>query len=160
MHEQEWLRVTLASIDDGVITCDSSGVVTFLNPVAESLTGWTLSDALGKPLVDVFKIVNEESRLTVENPAARALREGAIVGLANHTLLIGKDGKERPIDDSAAPIRNAKCEVAGVVLIFHDIAARRKTEEELRRHNAQFETLLSEAPSACTSWTGTSAFGM
>ena len=113
LHEQQdWLRVTLSSIGDAVITTDASGNVTFLNPVAESLTGWSLNEASGVPLDAVFKIVNEETRQTVENPATRALREGLVVGLANHTLLIAKDGTERPIDDSAAPIRNRQGEIA------------------------------------------------
>ena len=106
-EQREWLRVTLSSIGDAVITTDTDGLVTFLNPVAESLTGWTQAEATGIPLETVFKIINEETRRIVENPATRALREGLVVGLANHTLLIAKDGTERPIDDSAAPIRNA-----------------------------------------------------
>ena len=109
LHFQpEWCRVTLASIGDAVMTTDNLGRITFLNSVAESLTGWTQQDAEGVLLETVFKIVNEETRHTVESPTIRALREGVIVGLANHTLLIAKDGTERPIDDSAAPIRNAK----------------------------------------------------
>lgn len=130
-EQQEWLRVTLSSIGDAVITIDTKGCVTFLNPIAQSLTGWTQKGAAGIPLEDVFKIVNEETRQTVENPATLALREDVVVGLANytnHTLLIAKDGTERPIDDSAAQIRNASGEVAGVVLMFHDITQRRRQE--------------------------------
>lgn len=127
-EQRELLRVTLSSIGDAVITTDTKGCVTFLNPVAASLTGWTQDEAGSVPLENVFKIVNEETRLTVENPVTRALREGVIVGLANHTLLIAKDGTERPIDDSAAPIRNANGEVAGVVLVFRDITERRRQE--------------------------------
>src|SRR5271168_4044390 len=122
----EWCRVTLASIGDAVITTDNEGRITFLNPVAEALTGWTLQQAAGQPLGSVFRIVNEESRRTVESPAVRALREGVVVGLANHSLLIAKDGTERPIDDSAAPIRNERGEVAGAVLVFRDISERRR----------------------------------
>jgi PAS domain S-box-containing protein len=127
-EQQEWLRVTLSSIGDAVITTDTKGCVTFLNPVAQSLTGWTQEEAAGVPLDSVFKIVNEDTHRTVENPATRTLREGVVVGLANHTLLIAKDGTERPIDDSAAPIRNASGEVAGVVLVFRDITDRRRQE--------------------------------
>ena len=106
MREQrERLRTTLASIGDAVITTDTEGRVTYLNAVAESLTGWTNAEAVGQPLDAVFRIVNEQTRQPVENPATRALREGVVVGLANHTVLIAKDGTERPIDDSAAPIR-------------------------------------------------------
>ena len=129
LHQQpEWLRTTLSSIGDAVITTDNHGLVTFLNPVAQALTGWSLADAQGQPLEAVFQIVNETTRLTVENPAHKALREGVVVGLANHTLLIAKDGNERPIDDSAAPIRNAAGEIAGVVLVFHDVTERKRTE--------------------------------
>lgn len=129
LHEQpEWLRVTLSCIGDGVITTDNQGHVTFLNPVAEALTGWSLADAAGQALETVFHIVNETTRNIVENPVHRALREGMIVGLANHTLLIAKDGTERPIDDSAAPIRSASGEVAGVVLIFRDVTQRKRDE--------------------------------
>ena len=133
MHEQrEWLRVTLSCIGDAVVTTDPAGRVTFLNPVAESLTGWTQADAHGKPLEAVFKIINQETRRTVESPTVRALRDGVIVGLANHTLLIAKDGTERPIDDSAAPIRNERNEVAGVVLVFRDITERYRQEQTIQ----------------------------
>jgi PAS domain S-box-containing protein len=130
LHFQpEWCRVTLASIGDAVITTDINGGVTFLNPVAQSLTGWRLEQAAGQPLDSVFRIINEESRQPVESPTVRALREGVVVGLANHSLLIGKDGTERPIDDSAAPIRNDMGEIAGVVLVFRDISERRRQEQ-------------------------------
>ena len=124
----ELLRVTLASIGDGVITTDPHGRVTFVNPVAEALTGWTQEQAVGQALERVFVIVNEDTRAQVENPALRALRDGLIVGLANHTLLIARDGTERPIDDSAAPIRGATGEVGGAVLVFRDVTERRRQE--------------------------------
>jgi PAS domain S-box-containing protein len=143
-HEQrEWLRVTLSSIGDAVITTDTSGNVTFLNPVAESLIGWSLNEALGVPLDAVFKIVNEETRQTVENPATRALREGLVIGLANHTLLITKDGTERPIDDSAAPIRNRQGKIAGVVLVFRDISERRKAERAVQDALTYAENIIA-----------------
>ncbi len=132
LHFQpEWCRVTLASIGDAVMTTDNNDRITFLNAVAESLTGWKLPEAQGAVLESVFRIVNEDTRATVESPTIRALREGVIVGLANHTLLISKDGTERPIDDSAAPIRNEKGEVAGVVLAFRDVSERREQENSL-----------------------------
>ena len=131
-EQRQWLRVTLSSIGDAVITTDTKGSVTYLNPVAESLTGWPQAEAAGIPLEIVFKIINEETRQTVENPATRALREGLVAGLANHTLLIAKDGTERAIDDSAAPIRNANGEVAGVVLVFRDITQRRQQEQSIQ----------------------------
>ena len=143
LHEQpEWLRVTGSSIGDAVITTDINGKITFLNPVAESLTGWTLEEATDVPLDSIFKIVNEETRRTVENPAARALREGLVVGLANHTLLIAKDGTERPIDDSAAPIRNAKGDVVGVVLVFRDVTERRRQERAVQDALAYAEGIV------------------
>ena len=141
-EQREWLRVTLASIGDAVITTDTDGCVTFMNPVAQQVTGWRMEDASGIPLETVFNIVNEESRRTVENPVAKALREGVVVGLANHTLLIAKDGTERPIDDSAAPIRNAQGEVAGVVLVFRDISERRKAERALQESEERFRLLV------------------
>lgn len=100
--ERELYRVTLASIGDAVIATDVEGRVTFVNPVAEELTRWEAAAARGRPLEDVFRIVNESSRQTVENPARRALAEGVVVGLANHTILIARDGTEWPLDDSAA----------------------------------------------------------
>jgi PAS domain S-box-containing protein len=126
----EVLSVTLHSIGDAVITTDVEGRVSYMNPVAESLTGWTQSDALGEPLDSVFRIVNESSRQPVENPATRALRQGVVVGLANHTVLIQKGGSECPIDDSAAPIRNEEGKVSGSVLIFRDVTAQRRMERE------------------------------
>ena len=144
LHEQrEWLRVTLSSIGDAVITTDTQGCVTFLNPVAQSLTGWTQESAAGMPLERVFQIVNEHTNQRVENPAVRALREGVIVGLANHTLLIAKDGTERPIDDSAAPIRNASGSVAGVVLVFRDVTERRRQESLTQDSLAYAENIIA-----------------
>jgi PAS domain S-box-containing protein len=105
-EREEILRVTLHSIGDAVITTDLEGRISDLNPVASSLTGWSLEEARQQPLANVFRIVNEDTREPVENPAVRALRDGTVVGLANHTLLIDKHGNERPIDDSAAPIRD------------------------------------------------------
>ncbi len=129
-HRSETLRVTLHSIGDAVITTDTRGHVTSLNAVAESLTGWTYTEAAGQPLDAVFRIVNEDTRGPVENPATRALREGTVVGLANHTVLIRRDGVEHPIDDSAAPIRDADGVVTGCVLVFRDVSAQRHAERE------------------------------
>ncbi len=140
LHEQrEWLRVTLESIGDAVIATDTAGHVTFLNPVAESLTGWSAQHALGRALAEVFVIVDEETGESVESPVSRVLREGAVVGMGNHTLLIRNDGTELPIADSAAPIRDEHGETQGVVLVFHDIMDRRRLERELLR---QTESLM------------------
>lgn len=143
-EERERLRVTLSSIGDGVITTDRAGTVVYLNPVAEALTGWPNADAAGHPLREVFRIVNEETRKTVENPALKALREGRIVGLANHTLLIARDGKERAIDDSAAPITDEVGRVIGVVLVFRDVTDRRRTEKNLEQHAAELRRTNEE----------------
>jgi PAS domain S-box-containing protein len=129
-QRREILKVTLQSIGDAVITTDNEGHITYLNKVGESLTGWSHHDALGQPLDAVFKIINEATRRPVANPAARALREGVVVGLANHTILIRKDGSECPIDDSAAPIRDEDGNVSGCVLIFRDVTALRLVERE------------------------------
>ena len=145
VHEQrEWLRVTLASIGDAVIATDTEGRVTFLNSVAQELTGWTSEDAKGKPLEVVFAILNEKTRQPVENPVERVLREGVVVGLANHTILIAKDGTERPIDDSAAPIRDAAGRMIGVVLIFRDVTEQRRAEQH-RNVRLAVTHALSEA---------------
>ena len=132
-EQRERLHVTLASIGDAVISTDAEGRVDLLNPVAQELVGWKLEEAARRTLPDVFRIVNEETRQPVENPAMRALRDGKIVGLANHTVLISKDGTERPIDDSAAPILDAEGKVVGSVLVFRDISERKQAEEEERR---------------------------
>lgn len=129
-QRQEVFRVTLRSIGDAVITTDIEGRVTYINGVAESLTGWSHEDAVRQPLDRVFHIVNEDTRLPVESPATRALRRGVVVGLANHTILIKKDGTEIPIDDSAAPIRNEEGHVSGCVLIFRDVTAQRLAERD------------------------------
>jgi PAS domain S-box-containing protein len=126
LDPREWLRVTLASIGDAVVNVDLDGRVTFLNAAAESLTGWTQAEAVRVPLDDVVRIINEETREPVENPATRALREGTSVALANHSLLIARDGTERPINNSAAPIRNEAGEIAGVVVVFRDGTERRR----------------------------------
>jgi PAS domain S-box-containing protein len=145
-EQREWLRVTLASIGDAVITTDTNGNVTYLNAVAEELTGWNLMDATGKSLDSVFQILNEQTRLRVESPVERVLREGVIVGLANHTVLMTKDGTQRPIDDSAAPIRDAEGKLVGVVLIFRDVSEQRRLE---RQRNARLAvtSALSDADS-------------
>ena len=133
-HEQrDWLRVTLACIGDAVITTDVDGRVTFLNPLAESLTGWTLAAAIGCPLDAVIRLVNEGTREAVETPSLRALSEGRTATLTSDSILIAKDGSEYSISDSAALIRNEHGEVAGIVMIFRDITERRETERALEK---------------------------
>ncbi len=121
--------VTLKAIGDAVIATDASGRVELLNPMAESLTGWNEDTARGKPLGEVFKIINEETRNPVEDPVARVLKEGVVVGLANHTLLIRKDGNEIPIADSGAPIRDDHGGIIGVVLVFRDQSGERLSQK-------------------------------
>jgi PAS domain S-box-containing protein len=125
---EDWWRVTLASIGDGVIATDPLGRVVFLNPVAESLTGWSQSEAEGRPLEEVFVIVNEATNTKVDNPVQKVLQLGSVIGLGNHTVLISRNGRDVPIDDSAAPIRDHRGKLVGVVLIFRDITERRRTE--------------------------------
>jgi PAS domain S-box-containing protein len=146
--QRERFHVTLASIGDAVIATDAQGNVTFMNPVAETLTGWPEADAYGKSLDTIFRIVNEETRATVENPVTKVLREGRIVGLANHTLLISRIGQEIPIDDSGAPIWNEQSEITGVVLVFRDITERKQVEQEraaLLRHEQAARAAAEEA---------------
>ena len=130
-QQREWFAVTLSSIGDAVIATDEKGAVSFLNPIAESMTGWSSSEAAGRPLEEVFHIVNETTRAPAENPIARVLREGTVIGLANHTVLIARDGREICIDDSAAPIRDFRGNVVGTVMVFHDVTERRRVAAEL-----------------------------
>jgi PAS domain S-box-containing protein len=144
--ERERYRVTLASIGDAVIATDTEGRVTFLNQVAEQLTGWDMAAAVGHSLDEVFDIVNETTRRRVSNPALRALEQGVIVGLANHTVLIARNGTEHPLDDSAAPIRGADGVIVGAVLVFRDITERKQAEHALSeadRRKDDFIALLA-----------------
>jgi PAS domain S-box-containing protein len=127
---------TLSSIGDGVIATDKQARVAFMNPVAEVLTGWRRTDAAGRPLAEVFRIVNEETRQTVEDPATRVLRTGTVVGLANHTVLLARDGSRIPIDDSGSPIIDDHGDITGAVLVFRDITQRRQAEDALRKAQA------------------------
>ena len=129
--EQRW-ATTLASIGDAVIATDVEGKVAFMNAMAEELTGWTIGEAAVKPVTVVFNIINEQTRKQVESPIIKVLREGMVVGLANHTILVRKDGTEIPIDDSGAPIKDREGKTLGVVLVFHDIIERKRAEEALR----------------------------
>jgi PAS domain S-box-containing protein len=140
--QHEWFRVTLASIGDGIIAADPEGRVTYMNGIAEALTGWTNEHAQGMPLTDVFHIVNETTREPVDNPAGLVIRSGHILGLANHTLLISRDGTERPITDSAAPILDDAGSILGVVLVFRDFTDQRRAEEAIAEQREWFETTL------------------
>ena len=144
-EQRGWFEVTLASIGDAVITTDVEGKVSYLNPVAESMTGWSLAQARGELLERVFRIVNEDTRQTVENPIGKALQTGKIVGLANHTALIDKHGTAIPIEDSAAPIRDAQGKVSGAVVVFHDVTQRRRAEDALRTSEERLRATFNQA---------------
>ncbi|MCJ7618198.1 MAG: response regulator, partial [Desulfobacterales bacterium] len=131
--ERERLSVTLRSIGDGVIATDSESRITLLNKVGEELTGWSYEEAVGSSFEDVFHIINESTRERCENPVDRVAKTGAMVELANHTILINKDGTERIVADSAAPIVDAKNSIIGVVLVFRDITEKRIVEKQLRQ---------------------------
>ena len=149
-ESEQRLAATLASIGDAVIATDAEGRVVRINPVAERLTGWTSSEALGKPVEEVLVLRNETTRLPAENPVERVLRTGMVTGLANHTLLITRDGREIAIDDSAAPIRVKAGRTVGVVMVFRDITERRQTEGAQRtftRELAELRELLEDAES-------------
>lgn len=130
---EQHLSLTLDSIGDAVITTDASGCITRKNPVAESMTGWESKDAYGHHLPEVFHIINAHTRLPVANPVEKVLATGNVVGLANHTVLISKDGTEYQIADSAAPIKGKNGEILGVILVFRDVTRQYQTEEALRR---------------------------
>ncbi len=142
------LSAVLTSIGDAVIATAHDGRVIVMNPVAGSLCGWEPAEAVGRPLEEVFQIINERTREPAENPAARVLAEGVVVGLANHTVLIARDGSERPIDDSAAPIRSEDGKIGGVVLVFRDVTERRQAEarvaDEARRKDEFLAMLAHE----------------
>ena len=144
-QQREWFEVTLASIGDAVITTDVERRVTFLNPIAETLTGWKSSEAKGCPLHSIFRIVNEDTRAPAESPIDKTLETGEIVGLANHTALISRDGVEVSIEDSAAPIRDVHGKITGAVMVFHDVSRRRAAERALRASEERLSAVFSQA---------------
>jgi len=146
--QRQYFQVTLASIGDAVMVTDPTGTVTFMNGVAQTVTGWTQEDALGKSLSDIFVIFNEETRQPVENPVSKVLREGNVVGLANHTVLRTKGRKEVPIDDSAAPIRDGAGQLRGIILVFRDISERRRAEAALQESHNLLQAIIEGTPDA------------
>ncbi len=147
-ESERWLATALKSIGDAVIITDNAGVVTFVNPVAEKLIGFTLDEAKGQRLTDVFPIVNMYSRKPIENPVTRVLEEGVTVGLANHTVLLTRDGREISIDDSAAPILDDKGNVLGVILVFRDVTERVEVERTLRESEERYRSISEQLKDA------------
>ncbi len=143
-EQREQFRITLASIGEGVITTDPGGRVTYLNAVAQSLTGWSSREASGQPLEKVFNIVNEDTRVPVENPVTRVLNYGRTVELPNQAVLIAKDGMQKPIEDSAAPIKDEDDHIRGVVLIFKDVTEVRRSQNELHQSALRYRHLAEE----------------
>ena len=144
--ERQLLQVTLNSIGDAVLATDGDGKITLLNPVAAALTDWTEEQALGHPARDVLRMVNEENREGPEDIIGRVMREGRAVAVANHTALIARDGREIPIEDSAAPIRDEVGNLLGVVLVFHDVTEKRRAQETLRESESRLHTLSDNLP--------------
>src|ERR1700733_4936001 len=140
---EQRLAITLHSIGDAVIATDARGYVRMLNAVAERLTGWPTAEAQGTPLDRVFRIINEKTRADVESPVDKALRAGTVVGISNHTLLIGRDGAETPIEDSAAPIRDSNGAVDGVVLVFRDASLERSIEQALHEADRKKDEFIA-----------------
>ncbi|HBA54503.1 MAG TPA: hypothetical protein DCZ04_08635, partial [Syntrophorhabdus aromaticivorans] len=142
--QREWFHVTLTSIGDAVIATDASGRITFMNPAAANLTGWTQAEALGQPIGRVFQIINELTREAGEDIVERALKEGSIVSLTNNTVLITREGREIPIENSAALIKDSEHSVSGVVLVFHDSTEKRRAQQMLQRSHNEMEIRVEE----------------
>lgn len=143
-EREQWLSTTLKSMGDAVITTDSQGLITFMNPVAEALTRWKQEEVLGQEFSEIFIAIHEKTRLAIENPVQLVLNQGITVGLENHTLLITKDGTEVPIDDSAAPIKNDKGNILGAVLVFHDVTEQQQVTAFLEQTNRELEIQITE----------------
>ena len=146
--ERDWFDTTIATIGDGIITTDRAGRIALLNPVAQALTGWSEQAARGLPVADVLKLVNEETRELIKDPVAKVLEKGIAVGMANHSVLVAKDGTERPIDDSATPIHDAQGNIKGIIFVFRDVTARRKAETLRFARRAAARWLMTIDPQA------------
>jgi len=143
-EQREWLRVTLTSIGDAVITCDTDGLINFLNPVAEALTGWTIEKASKRQIGEVFRLINEQTRQPSEDPVTLVLREGRPKTHANNTALVTREGFEIPIEDSASPILDTGGRVIGVVLVFHDVTETRRAGKVLQKLNEELEMRVAQ----------------
>ncbi len=144
--ERQWLQTTLRAIGDAVIATDEAGGIVFMNRQAELCTGWEEQDAIGRPLADVFHIINESTRQEVESPVTKVQRSGQVCGLANHTILIRKDGTELSIDDSGAPIRDAQGQIAGIILVFRNVSEEREVARALEASLIRFQVLAETVP--------------
>lgn len=148
-ESEQRLSITLDSIGDAVLVSDPQGLVVRMNAMAEQLTGWPAKEALGHPVIEVFQIINAETRVPAEHPVGRVLREGTIVGLANHTTLIARDGTEYQIADSAAPIRDQEGRIIGVIMVFQDVTERYAMESQIRRVKERLHAILTSLPDPC-----------
>ncbi len=146
-------KTTLYSIGDAIIATDREGKITLLNPVAEQLTGWSEKDAEGRPLGEIFRIISEVSREAAVSPVEKVLRKGITVGLANHTLLISKRGKEIPIADSGAPVLDEEGQISGVVLVFRDRTKEREKNRKILESEKKYKTLFNNRSVVETLWT-------
>ena len=145
-EQSEWFSVTLSSIGDAVITVDADCRISFINLVASQLTGWSSEESVGKPVDEVMRMLREDTRGAFPNPIHRSLREGVVLGLANRTLLLRRDGSEIPIEDSAAPIKNPAGEIIGAVMVFHDVTERRQREIDLEKSEERFRLIGEVVP--------------
>jgi PAS domain S-box-containing protein len=145
-EQREWMQITLSSIGDAVIATNAHGNIRFLNPVAEALTGWTQAEVEGKHLSEVFKIVDEYTHQTIESPLAKVFRDGRTVDSVNHTSLIARDGREIPIDDGGAPIKDQEGKIVGAAIVFRDVTERRRAEEELQASEEFNRQVFESAP--------------
>jgi PAS domain S-box-containing protein len=143
VYGHEWFQITLSCIGDGVIASDREGRVKYLNPVAEKLTGWTLTDAVGEEIERVFHIVHEKTKTPFQQPVRKVIHRGLTVELGEHALLVARDGSERPIDDCAAPIKDERGDIVGVVLIFRDITERRQAEQLIELAKEYAESIVA-----------------
>lgn len=146
-ESEKWLATTLRSIGDAVVATDKNGFINFMNPIAEDLMGWKMEEVVNSRLSKWFNIINKDTRTKVESPVDKVLQEGTIVGLANHTILIARNGTEIPIDDSAAPIKDDKGDISGVVLVFRDVTERENALAEICRYRDQLEARVRERTS-------------
>jgi PAS domain S-box-containing protein len=145
LQQREWFQVTLSSIGDAVITTNAQGIVTFMNPIAEVMTGWKSAEAIGLPLSRIFTVINEQTGERVEAAVAQVIRDGRNVGLGEHRSLVRRDGSVTAIEDTAGPIRDRSGKLTGAVMVFHDVTAQRKAEAALNASEVRYRTIFNHA---------------